>query len=1489
MGTSLKTGICATCGLRLQDCIGHFGYIELPLPVYHPGFFKAIATACNQVCKSCARSLLPPADTADWTRRLRRSMAEGNHLQTLALQKKVVELCKKTSECPHCGNPNGLVKKVGPMRLVHDQYRSSRSAREAYLEGMRAGAEGDKALEASLHRANPVLTPVFVRDLFDRIPASELPLLGVSPAQTRLVLPAGDDPFGGASAARLRSTAISHPRDMIVDVLPAPPLCIRPSVMSGFAGSNEDDLTVKQSDILRISAEIRDSLERGTPVTQLLDRWDLLQGAVWQFITGENPAAAGAAPGRASADSQPIRAFYQRLKGKHGRFRGNLCGKRVDFSSRTVISPDPNLAVDEVAVPTLVAKIMTFPEVVNRFNRRWLQKLVRAGPEAHPGANFVTAASTGFKRSLAFGNRDQIARDLHDGDIVERHLHDGDFVLFNRQPSLHKLSIMCHRARVMPGRTFRFNVVVCNPYNADFDGDEMNMHLPQTQEARAEASQLMRVTYNLCTPRDGDLIIAANQDFLTGAFLITQKNVFFDRAEFMNMVCFAYDADTEIDLPPPAVLFPCELWTGKQVMSLLLHPNRSDRVLVNLETKERNYTGSGRWLCPRDGYVVIRRSQLLAGNLAKGTLGGSKNSIFYFVMRNFSAAEATARMSRLAKLTARFLQLRGFSIGISDVTPSAALTAKKQRLIDIGYQRVQEAIDSYQSGTLQPQPGCTAEETVEAVINGILSNIREDAGQTCLQELHWSNAPLIMAVCGSKGSTINIAQMVACVGQQTISGNRIPDGFIDRSFPHYPHHTKAPDAKGFVGNSFYTGMNTTEFVSHTIAGREGLVDTAVKTAETGYMQRRLMKAMEDLSVSYDYTVRASSTGNLVQFLYGDDALDASQIEDEGPVKFSSLLQHVQAVYRPERGATGLLPYEIREQGLAYLNADFFGHGPSAVERIAFEGFLTGLVKQAADARALFGLDRATEPSEIGEDFERSVAVDRLICVTSVHLRESARSCRLKYARARTEPGTAVGALGGQSIGEPATQMTLKTFHFAGVASMNITLGVPRIKEIINAVLNINTPIINAPLLNPFDLSAARIVKGNVERTTLGDIALFIKEVFAPHSCFVEVAIDGETLHALQLSLTLEDVRAAIIGHRKLKLGSDNVSIEHSPVSAKLGADVQAVSGSIVVRPATGARDRLFFELQRIKNELPAVLVSGIPTVSRAVINDAGPSDDGLHSKTYELIVEGTGLRRALIVPGLVGSKTRSNSVLEVAEVLGIEAARQTIISEIQYTMKSHGINPDPRHIMLLADSMTSFGAVFGITRHGIAKMKGGGVLTLASFERTTDHLYDAALRGVQGRGGLPVSADVASNTHITTRSSNDICGVSDRIIMGEPVPLGTGAFRLLKAAPLGQKGEARTFVPLSSNGLAGSLLAALPARPRAACEAPVTCPADLSFWFNSDDFLEEHGTNKAELARRQARKDLNRRGGRPGGRFGRGGRGGRGGHGGRFNGPRNQR
>lgn len=781
-----------------------------------------------------------------------------------------------------CGAINGRVKRAGahPLKIIHEQFSKfdlskalKKTPPAAKLEFEKSFVEARKSndlIDKNVKKAVDDLNPLRILNLFKRISSSDCELLGMNPAEGR-------------------------PEMFLWQYFPVPPVCIRPSVPQDGA-TTEDDITSKVSDLAYINTVLKQGLASGQPISTLMTQWEFMQVQLAMIINSELP---GIQP---NGYRIAIRGFCQRLKGKQGRFRGNLSGKRVDFSGRTVISPDPNLGIDEVAIPEIVARNLTYPEKVSRYNIEKLRACVQNGPSKWPGANYIWEKHKDIKKYLKYGSLSSHAKNLKVGDIVERHIQDHDIVLFNRQPSLHKLSILSHYVRVRPHRTFRLNECVCNPYNADFDGDEMNLHVPQTEEARTEAIELMGVKHNLATPKNGEPIISAIQDFITASYLLSNKDVFYDRKTFANICMYMVEGNMQIDIPPPAVLKPVMLWSGKQIFNVMMRPNRDCDVRVNLDGACRQYRaekGVPRDLNENDGWLCIRNSEIMCGVMDKSTIGsGKKDSVFYVIMRDFGPDAAVAAMNRLARLSARWLTNQGFSIGIGDVYPGEKLTKLKKSLVERAYAECDLVIEKFKEGKLEKAAGCDEERTMENRISGILSKVRQQAGDHCFAELDRWNSPMIMATSGSKGSNINVSQMVAVVGQQIIGGSRVSDGFQDRSLPHFPKNARQPPSKGFVRNSFFSGLTPSEFYFHAISGREGLVDTAVKTAETGYMSRRLMKSLEDLSTKYDDTVRNSSN-SVVQFQFGDDKLDPVDMEGKAkPIHFERTFTHAEVSVSP---------------------------------------------------------------------------------------------------------------------------------------------------------------------------------------------------------------------------------------------------------------------------------------------------------------------------------------------------------------------------------------------------------------------------------------------------------------------------------------------------------------------------------------------------------------------------------------------------------------
>ncbi|MGM0590565.1 MAG: DNA-directed RNA polymerase subunit A', partial [Halobacteriota archaeon] len=554
---------------------------------------------------------------------------------------------------------------------------------------------------------------------------------------------------------------------------------------------------------------------------------------------------------------RPLKTLSQRLKGKEGRFRGSLSGKRVNFSARTVISPDPTLSLNEVGVPARVAREMTQTMNVTERNIEQARQYVRNGPEGHPGANYVRRPD-GRRLKVTEKNCEELSEKVELGWEVNRHLVDGDIVIFNRQPSLHRMSIMAHEVVVMPYKTFRLNTVVCPPYNADFDGDEMNMHALQNEEARAEARVLMRVQEQILSPRFGENIIGAIQDHISGTYLLTHENPHFTETQALDLL-----RATSIDeLPEPdGEDDGTAYWTGHTIFSELLPDD--------LSIEFTSSTGDS---------VVIEDGQLVEGTIDEDAVGAFGGEIVDTITKVYSKTRARIFINEIASLAMRAIMHFGFSLGIDDESIPDEANEMVDEAIENAYERIEDLIATYEAGELESLPGRTVDETLEMKIMQTLGKARDSAGEIAEDHFTDDNPAVIMARSGARGSMLNLTQMAGCVGQQAVRGERINRGYEGRTLSHYQENDLSAEAHGFVENSYRGGLTPREFFFHAMGGREGLVDTAVRTSKSGYLQRRLINALSELETQYDGTVRDTSD-TIVQFEFGEDGTS--------PVKVSS--------------------------------------------------------------------------------------------------------------------------------------------------------------------------------------------------------------------------------------------------------------------------------------------------------------------------------------------------------------------------------------------------------------------------------------------------------------------------------------------------------------------------------------------------------------------------------------------------------------------------
>jgi len=794
---------CKTCGSKLKECPGHFGYIELARPIIHLKYVGIILNLLKCSCKECGRILIPQNKMDNYVGELGKIEEEEGLLGRRKKIASIITNLKTINKCPHC---------------KARQHKVTIEKPTTYLEN-------DKRL-----------SPIEIRTRLEKVTDEDLEIYGLNPIFIR-------------------------PEWMVLTVLPIPPVTMRPSITLESGERSEDDLTHKLGDIVRINQRLFENINAGAPEIIIEDLWDLLQYHITTFFDNE----VAQLPVARHRSGQPLKTITARIKSKEGRIRHNLVGKRTNFSSRTVISPDPMIDIDEVGVPFRIAMKLSVPERVTEWNQEYLKKFVDKGPGEYPGANYIVRPD-GKKKKITEETKEQLLEELQPGYSVERHVMDGDISIFNRQPSLHRMSMMCHRVKVLPHKTFRLNPAVCAPYNADFDGDEMNLHIPQTEEARAEAEILMEVQTQLISPRYGLSIIGCIQDSVSGNFQLTNGDKKFPRDEAVDLLA-------SIRLTNFSRLPKKEKVSGKEIFSCIL-PN------------DFNYKGTDK----EGNELLIKNGKLLKGTMDKANLGEGSGLLLRNLHKKYGPQKTISILGRMFRLGIETLLRFGFSTAISDVDLPEEAKKSIKEIIDKARTNTYSLIDNYVNGKLEAFPGRSIKETLELKILELLNKARNEVGITVAKFSSTDTALKVMMDSGAKGGPLNLAQMSGCVGQQAMRGKRIEKGYFNRSLSCFKKGDLGPAAHGFIKNSFKSGLSPSEFFFGAMTGRDSLMDTALRTPKSGYLYRRLANATQDLRVEYDQSVRDAS-GRIVQFNYGEDNIDVSKSEN-GELNVKKIIESV---------------------------------------------------------------------------------------------------------------------------------------------------------------------------------------------------------------------------------------------------------------------------------------------------------------------------------------------------------------------------------------------------------------------------------------------------------------------------------------------------------------------------------------------------------------------------------------------------------------------
>ena len=1343
--------ICPTDGLDYMQTPGYFGHIELPRPVFYIQYLNTILKLLRCVCFKCSKLLVS-----------KEKYSQAMKLPEDARWKYVFSLASKIKRCGEdtedgcgCLQPNKIRK------------------------------EGLASIFAEWKDTDIVikLTPEIVLKIFKRISDEDVCFMGFSPLWSR-------------------------PDWMICQVMAVPPPAVRPSVKHDAQQRSEDDLSHILVNIIKTNKTLQEKIQNNAPANVIDDWSTVLQYYVATQVDNKIPGVASVA----QRSGRPLKSIKDRLNGKGGRMRGNLMAKRVDFSARSVITADPNISIRELGIPLKIAKNITKPVTVNPMNKAFLMKLVRNGPDVFPGAK-ILEKKNGESITLRYIDRESIT--LEDGDIVHRHMMDGDAVLFNRQPTLHRMSMMCHIARIMHrGDTFRMNVADTKPYNADFDGDEMNLHMPQDVESESELKNLAAVPYQIISPANNAPIIGIYQDSMLGCYRFTRENIKFTPREAMNLLMM-FNRVNENEL-----LEKGDIISSFDILTQIMPP-------LTLQYKTKLYNDSED---PKksNNILEIKNGKYIRGQMDKGVLGAGTKGLIQRTCNDFGNFASSNFIDDLQNVVTEYMKSSSFSVGISDLISDKKTNEDIIKVITGKKNDVKTLIDQTQLGIFENETGKTNEEEFETQVNNILNQASSEAGKIGLKNLNKNNRFVIMVNAGSKGSELNISQMISCIGQQNVDGKRIPYGFEQRTLPHYTKFDDSPGARGFVESSYINGLSPQELFFHAMGGRVGLIDTAVKTSTTGYIQRRLIKGLEDLMVGYDMTIRTNKK-KIVQFSYGYDSMDTTKVENQQVPIVTMSIQDIYAHLNipEESGKNSSINMIFEKNTLKRLKKQsdeakikckmytdmlindrdeiikhiFKYKGDSQVScPVAFSYIINNIQgQQNINSNSLVDIT-VLEAYEMIEDTFNNLEKIYYAPPTQLfktlyyyylspkdllfvkRFNKSAltillNTISLNYKRGIVAPGEMVGMTAGQSIGEVSTQMTLNTFHFAGVsAKSNVTRGVPRIEEILSLSDSPKNPSLTVYLKkdDEIDKDKAHSIMYMLEHTKLEEIVKSIEVCFDPDDLNTLINEDKNTMEQyrafenmidecansainsdtnekskwiirmimeptimLEKNITMDDVNFTLNS-----CYGDEISCVYSDYNSDKLVFRIRMNNIIKQSSSRGGQkkqtkinpldqsDQIYI-LKNFQDQLLQNIVlrgiKGINKVTLRKIKDNVVESSGVYKKQDIWVLDtiGTNMLDVLGLDYIDAKRTFSNDIVEVYNVLGIEAARQSIYNEIADVIEFDGTYINYHHFSVLCDRMTFTNKMISIFRHGINN-DNIGPIAKASFEETPEMFLKAA-------------------------------------------------------------------------------------------------------------------------------------------------------------------
>lgn len=1409
MGITSKNGLCATCNLGYDLCPGHFGHIDLALPIYNLMYMPVLLKVLKCTCIKCGSILLNKNDI-DYENELKKTLQLNpkNRLNYLA------SLTRATKPCTICG---------------HYQPKYTLFKKESIYISM---LPYDPESKEYLPENQAIKLNAFqLWNLLNRLSDQQCLYYGFDPQYSR-------------------------PDWMIWSVMPVPPMHTR--LILGVAFNNKpsmDDLTVAlNTNIVKVNnelegiiAEMREKEKTEEEIfanPELITKWDLLQNCINQYINNESMSIK-----LQQKNGRPMKSITERIKTKKGLVRNNLEGKRVNESARTVITCDPDLDIDQVGIPIKVAMGLTFPEVVNRYNIHMLRRMVEAGPNEYPGARSIKCIRDG--KTFALFNesdRKKKASALQYGDVVNRHLLDNDLIMLNRQPSLHRMNIMAHRVKVLNYDTFRINPNVTTPYNADFDGDEMNIFCVTNYMQLAELKYLMHVSTQIISPQINTPIIGTVQDSTLAPYLFTTKYAGgLTPRQMIRALSAAFTNDFSVlNLNRD---YQNAQFDTKTILSMLFpehfaYDSKNLKIINGLVQNDE----------PK-----IDKSNLVAGNY---------NTLFHQAFNTLGAMTTNRLFNEFAKFANEYFIQTGFTTSIKDCFPPTDnflgdIKSKINTYDDyiskilwlISDVPVANRIEELNKMNIQDNLKNTWKDflihnntEINEMYPGFVQRLwnsfaKEVEGKVFESYQNSENNGLYqMIVSGSKGSKKNLTAIIGLLGQQDVDGHWVLEEMNHRTLPHFAKDTNTPYAHGFIKNNYYSGLDPVEYYFQAIAGRFAQMLKSIKTADTGYFQRCFIKMLENVYSAHDNTIR-NSFGSVIEYLYGGDGFNVynlmkvdisdlklwrkiedfeqqltnEKLNDEEKKILINLYRTIHN-YFLESGKIPnsiMLPLNIKQIIANARKSNMeFKNSYSKLDSTHVRRYLTDFIKNMTstffiDTIFFYKLNIILFSTLY---YLRTSVSDEFANFVPIIIGEIEHNIR----KSLIKPTENIGVIAAQSIGQPTTQMSLNAFHNSG-RSTTVTGGVPRLKELVRLSSKIATPSMTIYLKNNLNLpkaegekqnlQSANIMKSRISEITINKVLHHVNLSYCnsaenltgigkklwdtkvgndlPNSFYyIEMVFDKFDLLYNNMYMYNVDVIIQQFLHDNPNVNTiTNWLYEDSNgyygIFMKIDYTQEDENPNIITSSTIINTLGVISYINTVIEDIKKLTLGGIKGINYGEIDTLANMqfvirDDEILSRDtdeqkyttelnshdyqeYKVLTTGTNLVEIMSkVKNVDTYKTITNDVNEVFMLMGIEAARNALIHEINIVMNQDNSDViDRRHLQLLVDMMTHQGFLISMDRHGMFKST-SGPLQRASFEETAKQLMTASVFN-----------------EIDTMNS-----ISDNIMFGQCIPTGTGSCSL---------------------------------------------------------------------------------------------------------------